>query len=317
MHISRRIFTKMSVGLAATGMTTPKLALAQDVPAPPPDAVPANPLDALDGEKLRAVINGERVVVRLIGCDAPEPEVEENTTECGFLESRWVLSDKVAGNTLLLEADAEDKDKKERLWRHVWLVNADGSNGGLLKQQMLAEGWRTTHDEEKTTTYAAEYAAAASEAETNKAGILSMCEGFHQEINRRGGHDDPASVGENIQVKGVQAVLNGYYFSYTDALGSAAKGGYKYLIANVTITNLRESGKYRFSDTSFAAKDLATAADYDDEFAFLNSPLGSGELSAGEYATGDVAIEVQETATDVRLKYNVEGDFSLYWLTPA
>ena len=313
MRVSRRVLTKSGMALAAAMSFGYRNVSGQD--APPANAVAANPLDALDGEKLRAVVNGERVVIRLIGCDAPEPEVEANTTECGFLESRQALFDAVNGKTLLLESDVEDKDGKDRLWRHVWLVNADGSGGGLLNQQLLQQGWVTSQEEETNTKYADVYAAAARQASDGKRGVLSICSGFHDEINRHGGHDDPAVAGETVQVKGVQATLNSYYFSAVDVLGSAAKGGYKYLIANVTITNVRESGKYSFSSNKFAGKDLDTAADYDDTFAFLESPIDSGELSPGEYAVGDVAVEVQETATNVRLKYTVEGDFSLYWFT--
>ena len=317
MNTSRRTFIQAGIALAGGAILHHNTTVAQVPLTPPTNGVVANPLDALDGEKLRAVVNGERVVVRLIGCDAPEPEVEDNTTECGFLESRQALTDAVAGRTLLLEADEEDVDNKDRLWRHVWLVNADGTDGGLLKQQLLQQGWVSTQEEKKNLKYAEVYAAAAKEGETNKPGVLAICPSFHEEKPRRGGHDDPALAGELIQVKGVQAVLNSYYYSYVDALGSAAKGGYKYVIVNVTLINVRETGKYRFTDSSFAGKDLDTAADYDDTFAFLNTPIGSGELSPTEYASGEVAIEVQETATNVRVKYTVEDEFALYWLTPA
>jgi len=175
----------------------------------------------------------------------------------------------------------------------------------------------TTQEEEKNVKYAAEYAAAAKEAQTNKVGVLALANGFHEETVRYGGHDAPAVAGETIDVGGVFVTLNSYYYSYVDALGSAAKGGYKYVIVNVTITNLKTTDKYRFNESDFAGKDLNTAADYDDTFAFLNSPLGSGELSPTEYATGEVAIEVQETATNVRVKYTVDSGKALYWLTPA
>lgn len=313
---TRRHFAKLGVAsLTFAGVNRSSSVIAQE--APPASSVAANPLYATDGEKIVAVVNGERVVVRLICCDAPEAQTKENKSECGFRESRQALNDAVAGKTLLLESDTEDKDGKGRLWRHVWLVNPDGSNGGLLNQQLLEQGWVTTQEEKTNVKYADVYAAAAKSAKEAKPGVLATCSGFHSEIDRYGGHDAPAQVGETIDTDGVFMTLNGYYYSYTDALGSAAKGGYKYLIANVTITNLKESGKYIYSSIDFAAKDLNTAADYDDEFAFLNSPLGSGELSPMEYATGDVAIEVQESATNVRLKFTVSRGRALYWLTPA
>lgn len=319
MEVSRRRLVK--TGLVTAGILaapTRGSIRAQTPLTPPTNGVLANPLDALDGEKIRAVINGERVVVRLIGCDAPEPERAENTTECGYVESRQALADAVVGRTLLLEADVEDKDNKDRLWRHVWLVNADGTDGGLLNQQLLQHGWVTTQEEEKNKKYADVYAAAASEAKTNKPGVLAVCTGFHDEKNRRGGHDDPAGVGEVIQVKGVQAVLNSYYFSWADAVGLAPTGGYKFVILNFTFTNVRETGKFNYTWTDIAGKDLDTGADYDNpDMIYLGGGAESAELSPGEYAIVESAVEVQETATNIRVKYTVEGDYALYWLTPV
>ena len=314
--INRRRLVAGSVGaaaIAAIGSSKGRSSAAQGAPQGSPTATP---LDALDGEKLRVNFNGERVVVRFIGIDAPEPEVGENTTECGFVDSKQALIDAVAGKTLLLEQDAEDKDNKDRLWRHVWLVNPDGTDGGLLNEQLLQYGWVTSKEEKKNTKYADRYAKAAQLGQQNKAGLFATCASFHEEIPRHGGREQPAAPGEAVSVKGVKASLDSYYYSYTDALGTAAKGGYMYLIASVTIVNERESGKYNYSSTSFAAKNLDNDADYDDTFAFLEAYLDSGELSSGEYVSGQVALEIQETAANVRLKFNVEGDYSLYWLTP-
>jgi endonuclease YncB( thermonuclease family) len=274
-------------------------------------------MDAVDGEKLVVNMNGERAVVRLICNDAPEATVGDNTTECGFEDSRQALLAAVADKTLLLEPDEEDKDGKDRLWRHVWLVNPDGTDGGLLNEILLQQGWVTTQEEKKNLKYNNRYVAAAQQAISDGTGLNSACSSFHQEVPRHGGHDDPAMAGEAIAVDGVTMSLDSYYYSFVDELGSAAKGGYKYLIVSVTIVNNKPDDKYRYSDTSFAAKDLDTTADYDDEFAFLSSPLGSGELSPTEYASGQVALEVQETAANVRVKFTVGDGKALYWLTPA
>lgn len=318
MNTTRRTFIQAGLAIAGGAVLSRNTAVAQSPLIPPANGVLANPLEALDGEKLRAVVNGERVVVRLIGCDAPEPEVETNTTECGFAESRWSLENAVVGRTLLLEADEEDKDGKGRLWRHVWLVNADGTDGGLLNQQLLQQGWVTTQEEKKNLKYADTYAAAAKEAKTNKVGVLASCPSFHDEKNRRGGHDDPAVVGEAIQVKGVQAVLNSYYFSWGDAVGLPPTGGYKFLMLNLTFTNLRESGDFNYLWDKIAGKDLDTGADYDNpDSIYLSAGSETAELSPGEYAIVETAVEVQETATNIRVKYTVEGDHALYWLTPV
>jgi endonuclease YncB( thermonuclease family) len=316
---SRRSFIASVLGSAAVLGLSSQLQAQTPPPmtGPPANLPTAIAMDAVDGEKLVVNINGRRAVVRLICNDAPEASVGDNTTECGFEESRQALLALVMDKTLLLESDEEDKDGKDRLWRHVWLVNPDGSDGGLLNEILLQQGWVTTQEEEKNTKYANRYVAAAQQAITNQTGLTSACQSFHQEIPRYGGHDAPAQAGEAISVDGITMSLDSYYYSFVDELGSAAKGGYKYLIVSVTMVNQRPDDKYNYSDNRFAAKDLTTTADYDDTFAFLTSPLGNGELSPTEYVTGQVAIEVQETATNVRVKYTVNGDKALYWLTPA
>jgi endonuclease YncB( thermonuclease family) len=282
----------------------------------PADLPSATPLQALDGEKVRVNLLGDFVTIRLIGIDAPEPEVGENRTECGFVDSKQALQTAIEGRTLLLENDAEDKDDKGRLWRHVWIVNADGTDGGLLNELLLQNGWVTTREEEKNSKYSDRYQAAAQTGQANGVGLYATCTGFHQEVSRHGGREEPALAGEAVSVKGITASLDSYYYSYSDALGTAPDGGFMWLIISVTIVNNRESGKFNFSGSKFAAKNLDTDSDYDDAFAFLDAPLDSGELSTGEYVSGQVALEIQETATNVRLKFNIEGDYSLYWLVP-
>lgn len=142
---------------------------------PPANLPSATPIRAIDGEKLVVDLNGERVVVRFIGIDAPEPEVAENTTECGFAESKQALLDAVTGKTVLQEQDAEDKDGKDRLWRHVWLVNPDGSDGGPLNEQLLFHGWVTTREEKKNVKYAERYAAAAARGQASQANLYRTC----------------------------------------------------------------------------------------------------------------------------------------------
>jgi len=140
MGFSRRQFSFSGLAVLGTAFIPARDYLAaQTLPAPPTNGVVANPLYATDGEKIIAVINGERKIIRLICCDAPEAEAGENKTEIGFTESRKALNDAIAGRTLLLESDVEDTDDKDRIWRHVWLVNADGTNGGLLSSTRLGD----------------------------------------------------------------------------------------------------------------------------------------------------------------------------------
>lgn len=82
------------------------------------------------------------------------------------------------------------------------------------------------------------------------------------------------------------------------------------------ITNV-DDDTHGYTEARFSAKDLDTDANFDDTFAFSDQPLGSGELSPGEYVIGQVVLEVQETATRIRVKYDPKsigsGD-EVYWL---
>lgn len=73
-----------------------------------------------------------------------------------------------------------------------------------------------------------------------------------------------------------------------------------------------------YSGFRFSARDMDTGAECDDTFAAVENALSTDDLSPGEYVTGQVALEVQETATNVRVKYDVSavGGDNLYWLVP-
>lgn len=96
---------------------------------------------------------------------------------------------------------------------------------------------------------------------------------------------------------------------------STPKGGYKYMVIEARVENVGgDEGTYGAS--RFSARDLETDALYDDTFTFGDGALGSGELSPGEYAIGVVVLEVQETATRVRVKYDPAffDERDLYWV---
>jgi hypothetical protein len=86
----------------------------------------------------------------------------------------------------------------------------------------------------------------------------------------------------------------------------------------VTIKNTNTKGNKGYSEDRFTARDLDTGTNYDEVGSATDARLGNDELSPGEYVGGVVAIEVQETATNVRLKYQISsyGKNSVYWLVP-
>jgi hypothetical protein len=124
----------------------------------------------------------------------------------------------------------------------------------------------------------------------------------------------PAPFGEKLTGGGVSVELsNGRFaneFGYSEP-----KGGYKYLIFDTRIegTDNKEHG---YGQMDFSGEDAKSHAGYDSALVFGNGALGSDRLSHGEYVTGSVALEVQETAKSVIIKYDPNQFTSddLYWL---
>jgi hypothetical protein len=136
---------------------------------------------------------------------------------------------------------------------------------------------------------------------------------------RYGSADNPAQVGETIEMDGLSATLISGFYTYEYNFGTP-RGGYVFLIAEVQFQNVGTE-TMDYDSFSFAAKDLDTNADFDDTFVFLDTPLDRGELSPGEYVYGQVAMEVQETSTNIRVKYTPDlgifgSDEAIYWLVP-
>lgn len=105
------------------------------------------------------------------------------------------------------------------------------------------------------------------------------------------------------------------YFDYSFG-GSIPRGGYKVLILNVTMTNVADSDR-GYDEAHFSGIDATTGVTYDavtiDDAGVI---LHDGGLQPGQYVSGVVLIEVQESAGDVIIKYNVDhlGDDDLYWV---
>lgn len=283
---------------------------AQD--AIPDGAVEATFIMALDGEKMRVRIGTEFQNVRLIGVDAPEPTSGNNETECYATESTDLLATLLTDQTIYLESDAEDKDNKDRLWRYVW-ANVNGVPT-LVNEYVLAQGGGIIQEEEKNTRYQQRLADAQAAAKSAGLGLWGACGGDgHKKIARHGGKDEPGQFGETLNAQGIFVTVSDPMVSY-DYNFSTPKGGYKFLIFNATIEN-RGADKKGYASRRFEARDMDTDAKHKETFVLLDQPLGDGDLSTGSYVSGQVAIEVQETSTNLLVQYQLDsgGDVFLYW----
>lgn len=289
-----------------------------------PENVPSNVelaevVAVVDGEVIEVTIDGSSEEVRLIGIDAPDLDVDEEDVveECFAQESADRLRRLLpAGKSIYLERENDDRDGNERLWRYVWYQSKEGNPGRLLNESLIKEGFAAAREEGQNTKYVDRFRRAEEQAREESAGLWESCGGAHVPIYRHGSANDPGSLGETLEADGMAVTLEDAL--YTEEYNfTTPKGGYLFLILDVRIENVDDEN-HGYSDFRFSAIDVDTGAEFDDTFTFLDSPLGSDDLSPGEYVTGQVALEVQETATNVRVKYDVSavGGDSLYWLVP-
>jgi hypothetical protein len=125
---------------------------------------------------------------------------------------------------------------------------------------------------------------------------------------------NPAPIGTTVETQGLAVTVNSAYFDYGFA-NAIPRGGYKVMILGVTIENVSD-GNRGYSASRFSGIDAVTGNTYNpvtlDDVGVL---LADGHLQPGEYVSGTALIEVQETATNVIIKYDADilGDEDLYW----
>jgi hypothetical protein len=126
--------------------------------------------------------------------------------------------------------------------------------------------------------------------------------------------DQPAPFTQPLAGGGVKVQLSNGRFENKFGF-SKPKGGYKYLAFDARIEGDADDERF-YSPSSFSGQDADTGAGYDSELTFEQNELGSDSLSRGEFVTGMVVLEVQETATRVIIKYDpLEFDPNdLYWI---
>jgi hypothetical protein len=125
---------------------------------------------------------------------------------------------------------------------------------------------------------------------------------------------NPAPIGTTLETQGLAVTVNSAYFDYGFA-NAIPRGGYKVMILGVTIENVSDENR-GYAASRFGGIDAVTGNTYNpvtlDDVGVL---LTDGDLQPGEFVSGTVLIEVQETATNVIVKYDADilGDEDLYW----
>ncbi len=112
-------------------------------PSKPPHWRSAEVLRAIDGDTIE-IEGGERI--RYIGIDAPETGAEPEGPDCFAAEAARKNQELVAGKTVELLPDAEDRDQHGRLLRYVFadgvFVNAELARLGYAEARSFAPNLR-------------------------------------------------------------------------------------------------------------------------------------------------------------------------------
>jgi endonuclease YncB( thermonuclease family) len=296
---------------------------AQDLPEGVPDgAEKAEVVAHIDGDKFKVRLNGKEETVLLIAADAPEMAKDDNLGECFATESANRLEDLLPeGATVYLEKDGEDRDGKERLLRYVWLPR-DGKKAQFIDERMIADGVSTFKPREGHSKRDGRLQKAEQLAKDENRGLWAACGGGHVEITpvpKLGTGDNPAPMGTSLEADGRRITVDGAYFTPSYGFFTPQQN-FEYLVINVTMENISESGKtHAYNELCFAAKDLDANADYDDSF--LNPsdiPFGSGDMLPGDVVSGEVVLEVHQGAANIRIKYQTGpsciGGKTVYWV---
>lgn len=90
-------------------------------------------LDAVDGDTIKARIDGKEESIRVVGIDAPEP----HQNECFGSESANKAKEFLSGKWIQIEKDGDsDRDGQGRLLRYIWFD--DGTDYG---RRLVEEGY--------------------------------------------------------------------------------------------------------------------------------------------------------------------------------
>jgi endonuclease YncB( thermonuclease family) len=315
--MNRRSFVQQSAALSAVMIGWSALrqaASAADLPEGVPEgSVEANVVGYIDGDKFKVTIEDKGETVLLISANAPE------SGDCFFDKSSERLESLLPmGATVYLEQDGESRDGKDRLLRYVWLPR-DGKKAMLVDERMIADGFSTFaprdgHDKRDARLKKAEQLAKDEKRGMWADGACDAGESGEEEPAKLGSGDNPAPIGTTLTTDGQEITVTSAYFTYEFGFVTP-KGGYVFLVLETSIRNV-DDAVHGYEESRFSAKDLDSGAEFDDTFTFADAPLGSGELSPGEYVYGQVVLEVQESAKNVRIKYDAKfiGGGEVYWL---
>jgi len=131
--------SRRALGIAAAWAALGALSFGLPLASASPEPVQAKSVEVHDGDTIRATLaDGQKVLVRLIGVDAPEIDGPHRQAEFGGAAATSFARRLIGTGPLTLERDptGDDKDKYDRLLRYLRLT--DGRDAG---SEIIAAGY--------------------------------------------------------------------------------------------------------------------------------------------------------------------------------
>jgi len=127
-------------------------------------------------------------------------------------------------------------------------------------------------------------------------------------------------VGDTIQMSGLKITLNsirtdyhiGTYYTYINQYQNEAKSGYKYYIVLITVENTGSESKYVSAGYLTILDSNKNQYDYSSSTYSLTKSFEGKDLLSGAKNSGEVAFEVPESASALKLYYEIDSYNDIY-----
>ena len=127
----------------------------------------------VDGDTIDVQIGEREERVRLIGIDTPETKKPNSPIECfGPEASAFTASLLPIGTHVRIQRDLVGRDDYGRLLGYVYL---DGTDDTFVNMEIIRQGYATPLTIEPNSTYARDFAQAATDAEAAGLGLWTAC----------------------------------------------------------------------------------------------------------------------------------------------
>lgn len=166
---------------AASGLDCPELAaLAQAGfvrPEPPAKAKRGRVREIVDGDTIKVSFGDTLDTVRIVNINTPETHDPNRGKQCyGDEASAYIAALIPPGTLVWLERDETNRDRFDRLLRHVWFQQGEGRYR-LLGDALVRDGYAEAKDYPPDLKYSTWLHAAQDDAVAHGRGLWSACGG--------------------------------------------------------------------------------------------------------------------------------------------